>query len=633
MNFILEEGRDTVLNIFALPQSTPRTKEAINDFVDHLKKIINISIVVNYFIPSKMPEKAIWVGYDNHLRSLFGSVAPKKETEEVVIVVKGGHILIAGYNDFEIKDAEMSDGGRVLRDAQSFYGTINAIYEFMEKFLDIRWFGIHDFEIDIPKRNRIEFKETLYKYTPRFTWRSGIFLNQRPGVANETNKNHRRAADFVKRHRNFYSSDIMMAGHPFKNWWGLYKDSHPNIFALTNRGNRTPNNKEKNVKLCLTSDEVADVWVDFVNQRLEESKFSRIAVNENDGYNQGHCFCPSCQELDGVPITNRPMNTSDRHVFFANRLNKNVRRLSRQVPLLYFAYGNNRPLPVKPESVLDSNVKVVSVANFFLRRHDNTHPSIQEFLNWSRMTDEIYWRPNIGNPAGLSWGMVAYDINKVFEDFRLVARNKGKGVFFDFLREHWSTQGFLYYIMNKLAWDPLTPKKKLLDDYFERMYGEAASFIRSYYNRCGRLKNNLTENHEHTMSRFFIHTVYTDRWFNKTEKLFLNALQVVAGKDSKYTERINFVYNGFKVSQKIVELRSLVSLYEQDKVKDLSLVQEINKKWDEMYTILDAFGGNNGINRKVLMRLEDTRNDTQRSILRGLIPSEMYGLEDPDEGE
>ena len=91
------------------------------------------------------------------------------------------------------------------------------------------------------------------------------------------------------------------------------------------------------------------------------------------------------------------------------------------------------------------------------------------------------WRPNLGSPAGLSWGMPDVAMNQAGEDFRFVADNHCGGLYFDLFWFHWATQGPHYYVLAHVAWDPYVDVPALMDDYYRRGFGLAAADVRAYW--------------------------------------------------------------------------------------------------------------------------------------------------------
>jgi hypothetical protein len=83
------------------------------------------------------------------------------------------------------------------------------------------------------------------------------------------------------------------------------------------------------------------------------------------------------------------------------------------------AYGYSRPAPIA--AVPDENVIIASVSNFPGRGAAEREKAMQQHADWSKKATHMMWRPNLGNPAGLSWGMPDISITQAAEDFRFAA--------------------------------------------------------------------------------------------------------------------------------------------------------------------------------------------------------------------
>ncbi len=563
---------------------SPRTEAAVNDLVNYVEKISGAKPVIIKGAPKPIPNKAVWIGLHDEFKSIFPNIKTSFTGEEIVICSNSKHLAIFGNDELQLGFRDVVFQGRTFPNAQKSYGTINAIYTFLQDDLGVRWFWPGELGEDYPSSKSISIPAKEFRYIPQMTWRSGIIMTSRPGW----NKNDAATDLWTQRQRMFYSSDMINGGHPFNDWWEKYNQTHPEIFALNEKGNRQPIIEPRTVKLCVTNENVVNLWLKEVESMLLENPYTNIfSVNENDSYNQGHCTCDNCRKLDQVSVTDRNKNLSDRHIAFANKM---IDALAKKYPnrkdfrVLYFAYGNNRPLPLKEK--LDPRAGVVSVANFHLRRKsklDNNEPRIKEYLDWSKMSDLVFWRPNIGNPVGFRWGLPDVAFNQIFEDFKLVADNKCKGVFFDAYPLHWSTQGIQYYLASQLSWNPNLNKEAALNDYFARLYGPAKTEMREVWEMCENTRSSLFDQHGEE-ARFFIHQGYNEAWFQKVKTLLATAKQKTKNGDKKFFQRIEFAESGLIYTEKIVSIRQLMSDFE----KNGSNSERIDDLWGEIAALTET---------------------------------------------
>jgi len=595
---------------------TPRTMDAAQELSVYVEKISGAKPQILQGAPKNMPASAVWIGYHDELKSIFSKLDFNLKHEEIVIVANKNHLAIFGDDrlSFGFQDVIFQD--RRIPNAQKSYGTVNAIYSFLQDDLHVRWFWPDELGEDIIVSKNIAISAMEYRYTPQMTWRSGLIITSRPG----RNQRESNVDIWTKRQRMFLSSEMINGGHPFKDWWDRYNKQFPNVFALTDRGDRTPINGGTNVKLCVSNPQVINLWLTEVQDMLKENPFlSKFSVNENDSYNLGHCVCEHCQKWDEVSVLQKNKNLSDRHLKFANLLVEALRKKhpnKEDFELLYFAYGNNRPLPIREKP--HPKVGVVSVANFHLRRKsvlDTTERAVKEFHDWSKIAKTIYWRPNIGNPVGWQWGMPDVAFSQVFDDFRFVAENGAKGVFMDSYSDHWSTQGIQYYFASQLTWNPYLNKEEALNDYFTRLYGPGHDELRLFWEKCEAARTELHGLYGSEGARYEIHKVYDNQWFAEAKALLQKAKSKVSKSEPKYIKRIEFTEQGLIHTERLVKLRALMTQHENNR----NVSAEIAAIWGQMENDARNFNSNAINHRYISVGRRVELNKRMLKRLNGLI--------------
>lgn len=618
-------------------QMTPRTLEAVEDLKYYVRKISGAELTVLSKAPSYIPEKAIWIGFHPELKKLFKKTDFNLKAEEVLILISKNHLAILG-NDGDGKVTDIEIEGTKFANAQSSYGTINAIYTFLQEFLGVRWFMPNELGEDYIESKTLRFKPQEYRFTPVFLSRYGVNFLYRPGRREKI-----RPGDLWSiRHRLFYSSVIVEVGHPFKDWWRKYSKKFPNVFALTEENDRKPLKRKEDVKLCLSSPELHALWFRDLEERLIQNPFLRfINVGENDSYHTGHCLCGECVAWDGMDIRRDDKNLSDRNVKFVNALQGILDKKfgkNTDLKVLYSAYGNARYLPIKAK--LNPKVGVVSVANFHLRRgktlngDENEH--ISDFLNWSDKTEYVFWRPNLGNPVGLQWGFFDVAFSQSFENFKFVAERNGKGIYFDMYFDHWATQGIQYYIDAQLAWNPYLNREDVLNDYFNRFYGPAADEMKSFWMEVEQKRNKLYSQYPDKEAKYWIFEAFSLEWFNERIQSIKSQISKLDKSQNKYKKRLEFTLSGVEHSKLLVQARETMHQYES--TKNDSLAKQVMEIWAEIDK-LSKKAPQDAINYKTLRSDADT--DLERKHLKrmnGLIVSSPKRIrnkkkEDDDDSE
>lgn len=122
--------------------------------------------------PQPLPERAIWIGVQPAVKTLF----PKtdfdfKNAEETLIVASEKHLVIAGRDRWD--PAHMEEKGRLAMKTgiQQEYGTANAVYSFIQEQLGVRW--LWPDEEDVIKHERLTIASMERRYHPQIRARGG----------------------------------------------------------------------------------------------------------------------------------------------------------------------------------------------------------------------------------------------------------------------------------------------------------------------------------------------------------------------------------------------------------------------------------------------------------------------------
>ena len=122
-------------------------------------------------------------------------------------------------------------------------------------------------------------------------------------------------------------SENFRFGHAYGSYWEKYKDTNPDIFALTGRGERKPMGRIERVKMCPTNPELPKIkvneWKDDLQKNpLQNSISISGCENDSDGYgNDEWCHCDKCMAIDarreGEDLTDY---VTDRYVHLWNAI-------------------------------------------------------------------------------------------------------------------------------------------------------------------------------------------------------------------------------------------------------------------------------------------------------------------------
>ena len=594
--------------ILVFKDAPPRTRDAAVTLADYFEKTSGVRPEIIEGEPNPLPKHGIWVGHQPVLKRLFpGLDFEFRHPEEILIAANENHLVIAGRDRW---DPQHMDGwGRLapITGRQQEYGTANAVYTFLRKYLHVRWVWPGEVGEALVPQKRIAFAPFAYRYHPQVRARSGMFVKLSLGDSKEG------PPQLWARYQRVQLDSLELAGgHAFRDWWEEYHERHPDYFALQPDGTRSGHPGPENAKLCDSNPAVWQQWLAEVEEGLKADPTRRVFnVSPNDGWDAGHCVCERCRAWDhpqGAIVTYRWKGVtedrpalSDRHVTFANTLARLLKKRFPDKPLFVqlHAYGLSRPAPVA--AVPDDNVIVSSVSNFHLRGDgvgDDRTKAMGQFDAWSRKAPHLAWRPNLGNPAGpvgLNWAMPDVAMTQAAEDFRFVADRRCMGLFFDLLWFHWATQGPHYYLLAHLAWNPYADAQAIMDDYYQRAFGPASGELKAYWTLMQETRMAFVREVPNRMRAFDIPRKYTPELLAQAESLLNQADAKLRGAPDIYRQRVAFVRCGLDYTRLVVDTRRWMQQVEAGKGKDADAIAKVNANWEtaaRMRTTFPAFAIN-----------------------------------------
>ena len=104
--------------------------------------------------PQELPERAIWIGYQPTLDSLFPKHRFRLPTSRRnPHRGKREHLVIAGRDRWDPDHLVVEGIDEKIVGRQQEYGTVNAIYTFLQDRLGVRWLWPGELGEDVPQSN------------------------------------------------------------------------------------------------------------------------------------------------------------------------------------------------------------------------------------------------------------------------------------------------------------------------------------------------------------------------------------------------------------------------------------------------------------------------------------------------
>ncbi len=607
---VLTEAGRSLAPIVIFDGAPPFTRAAADELAEYIEATSGSRPKVIEGTPDPLPQHAIWVGYQPVLESVFPATDFNfRYPEEILIVANEHHLVIVGHDQWD-PDNMVRQGRRTTTGVQQQYGTINAVYTFMQEFLGVRWLWPGEIGTDILEQERIAFAPFEYRYHPQVRARAGMLrtssIDGTGGISQ----------DWARYQRLLFDSLTLPGGHAFSTWWDRFHQTHPEFFALqpdgTRGGGKEPFPRAKTVKICKSNPAVWDQWLEDVAAQLRDDPTRNVFnASPNDSWNTGFCVCDDCRAWDhpdGEPRINRwrgvsgsEVAISDRHVTFANILAEKLKEAypNEDYYVLMMAYGNSRPAPI--EAVPADNVIISSVANFILRsnkadRGSSTgQPHREQFSNWAKIAPHITWRPNASNPAGWSYGFPDIPMTAMAKDLKFVTDHGCIGLFIDTIWEHWATQGPLYYLMAQLLWNPQLDPTAIMKDYYQRAYGAAAAEMEAYWTLLEAKRDEYFSAdptgeawRARPGSRSY-HDVYNNEFFEQANGLLEKAQKAVTNNPVIYSERIDYTRVGLDYTRIMLDSLAAVEQWRASGETDKQAEARALANWEEIIRLSNQY--------------------------------------------
>jgi hypothetical protein len=572
--------------IIVFKNAPPRTRDAAVTLAEYIEKISGQRPAVLDGAPMPLPERAIWVGVQPAVMTLF----PKTDfdfnhAEETLIAAGEKHLVIAGRDRWLPGHMEAKGRLAMKTDIQQEYGTANAVYSFLQEQLGVRW--LWPGEEDVIQNERIAIAPMEHRYHPQIRSRAGLLVRTSLGDNKES------AEELWARFQRVQLDSMdMSGGHGFGDWWDKYGAAHPDYFAAAPDGSRKAVKPSvSNTKLCASNPRVWQQWLEDISIKVRADPLLRVInVSPNDGYTSGHCTCTNCLAWDhpdgekmewgfGGGVKYQGVSQTDRDVRFANTLARMLKERfpDRELFVQLNAYGlaRNPPIGIKP----DDNVIISSVANFHLRSPADRKLSMSQHAGWAKVSKHLMWRPNLGSPAGLSWGMPDVAMTQAGEDFRFAADTHCLGLYFDLFWQHWANQGPHYYGLAHLAWNPQVDVASVMDDYYERGFGPAEADVKAYWQLLERTRMDFVAEEPSRHRAFDLPKKYTPELFAQAQAHLDAAAKKLAAADEKYRRRLHFIQYGLDYAKLVMDTRAWMQKLEASKGQDANAKVKVQANW------------------------------------------------------
>ena len=279
-------------------EASPTARYAAEELVGHVARATGVTL--NTVPEAEAPE-------DVHSRIYIGATETARARGfDPDRLPRETYILRSVGNDLFILGRE--DDGDPLRQDNPNAGTLFGVYEFLERFLGVRWLWPGELGAYVPKTDTIEFWSVNETAAPALDFR-GIRWGRIKGISHGSKSlsdgdaqlgfspdvavKYGKALEVLMRRHCLGGSDARPpSGHAFTGWWERYGKEHPEWFALRRDGTRGPSETDqRDVPMCVSNPDLHD----FIIEQWDGGPTLLLGPVDRPG----RCTCENCRAWDG----------------------------------------------------------------------------------------------------------------------------------------------------------------------------------------------------------------------------------------------------------------------------------------------------------------------------------------------
>lgn len=358
------------------------------------------------------------------------------------------------------------EGERILILGPTDYGTEFGVYEFLERFVGVRWLLPGEHGTDIPRQRTIVAPEGRVVDQPVFM--SRLFSGLR-GPAQGEWARHNRMHGRISFHHNLGESVLPPE---------RFRDTHPDFFPMKDGQARyLPADGDYVAwQPCFSAPGSVEAAVESIcaafTANPAATSFS-LGVNDSSG----HCRCPEC--LRRVPAEKNFLGLDNYSELYYDWCNRVIEGVLKEFPDKWFGCLAYSEVAAPPKTV---SVHPRLIPYMTYDRMKWVHPGIREAgqaatVAWHAASPTLGWYDYIyGTPYCLP--RVWFHHSQSYLQF---ARDTGVRAHYAEIYPNWG-EGPKPYVFLKLWWNPDRNVDALLDEWYRRCVGPAAApALRQYY--------------------------------------------------------------------------------------------------------------------------------------------------------
>lgn len=438
-------------------------------------------------------QAVLCIGRNRFSESLAESL-DASPVDTIVLQRRGRRVLLLGRDTPEIDPRQP---GRRALDCER--GTLNAVYEFLERFVGVRWYWPGRLGEVVPASDELSVGELNTRFSPSFIYRNSHQSQELMDPVASKDDLHL----WWLRQRLGGVVGNATANHSFNDYPARFGRQHPEWFALQADGERLNTSGPWGGHVCFSDAGLFKQTVEDLVDYFRENPTQKFhAVMPGDGLSGHICQCELCQaQLEPQ------MGSSGRYSMYVwGFVNRVAREVGKQYPdrvVTCCAYGGYKDVPAGID--FEPNVSVTlcrnvagSGGNYECYRNAEARQLSNEQLQaWSEAVSNVY----IWDYHNLRWnrmmkGVAVIAPHGIAEELRHDARAGVKGHIIEYNTisyyqkrtqnlphawENWLMDAVNIYASFKLLWNVDADVDQMQEEFYDLFFGPAKDPMRDFF--------------------------------------------------------------------------------------------------------------------------------------------------------
>ena len=398
----------------------------------------------------------------------------------------------------EVLAGELDGANLLVPGPYDEQGTCYAVYDFLERFCDVRWYGPGAAQMVCPGEPKLSVACGEIRRAPALRYRMGTPTFDWPIMkAQWDNPSAEAVALYLRRLR--MGGEKWAANHSFRSFHDrfaqknpsapdLFEGARPEFFAQGQTGDADSR------QLCYTNEALVQQVAQDARRYFDGRGLKGRQVALGDYFalvpldNSAWCKCPKCQALLAKDVGNARgghFNSGTASHYWFSFVNAVARETARTHPGKFIATLAYHVYALRPEGLaIEPNVAVapcLQIRNYWapnIERHE--HELLRQWTEPGDRPIHVWNYCCFPEEPGVLTGQwkcfPGFSAHRVTQEIARYHRDGVRGVFLCGVGEQLD-----FYLTIKLQDDPAAEVDALLAEFFERYFGAAAAPMRAFY--------------------------------------------------------------------------------------------------------------------------------------------------------